>query len=60
MKAKINELGQEKVKLVKYHKQQLLDMSTAHDKALREQKAPHDLAAADASKENEKQQGQVL
>lgn len=53
MKAKVNELGREKVKLVEGHKQQLLDISSTHEKAWRDQRVANDLAIDDARKENE-------
>ncbi|KAL8121395.1 hypothetical protein AgCh_018214 [Apium graveolens] len=47
LQSKINDLGQGNVQIIEYHQLKMLDMATAHEKVLREQKEAHILASSE-------------
>ncbi|KAL8123005.1 hypothetical protein AgCh_011107 [Apium graveolens] len=60
LQSKVAEHGQEKVTLVNNYNQKIVNLNAAHDKALREQKEAHDLAAEACKKEKDALEERVL
>ncbi|KAL8094861.1 hypothetical protein AgCh_036393 [Apium graveolens] len=60
LQSKVAEHGQDKVTLVNSYNQKMLNLNAAHEKALREQKEAHDLAAEAWKKEKDSLEERVL